>query len=115
MILRKLKVVGYYHDSQARVLYLTNSNTVKYDLIKGSANISVYPKDKTASIEYFRGLNINVEDSYAKARETYMASIKDSIVITLIIAGVILLISLVEIFLMVRSSFLSRVKEVGAF
>lgn len=110
---KKLKVVGYYHDSQNRTLYLTNLNTVKHDVITKSANISVYAKDKAASIEYFRSLNINVEDSYAKARETYVTSIKDSIVITLVIAGIILLISLVEIFLMVRSSFLSRVKEVG--
>lgn len=109
----KLKVVGYYHDKEARIMYLTNLNTVKYDLITKTANITVYPKDKTTSIDYFRSVDINVEDIYAKERETYMNSIKDSIVITLVIAGVILLISLVEIFLMVRSSFLSRVKEVG--
>ncbi len=110
---KKLKVVGYYHDKQNRTLYLTNLNTVKYDLITDSANISLYSKDKASSIDYFRSLGVNIEDSYAKSKEKYINSIKDSIVITLVIAGVILLISLVEIFLMVRSSFLSRVKEIG--
>ena len=43
----------------------------------------------------------------------YIDNIKNSILSSLVLAGIILAISLVEIFLMMRSSFLSRVKEVG--
>ncbi len=110
---KKLKIVGFYQDKQNRNLYLTNLNTVKYDLITKSSNIVVYSKDNASIIEYFRSMNINIEDSYTKDRANYINSIKDATTITLIIAGIVLLISLVEIFLMVRSSFLSRIKEIG--
>ena len=46
-------------------------------------------------------------------KKKYQEENKDSLKSTLIVCSVILIISLLEIFLMIRSSFLSRVKEVG--
>ena len=112
---KKLKVVGYYHDNRNRSFLLVNNNTVKYNLITNSENISVYSKNRNETINYFKDKKINIEDSYLKAKEEYKKSIKESVVITLVVAGVILSISLVEIFLMLRSSFLSRIKEVGIY
>ncbi len=112
---KKLKVVGYYHDNRNRSFLLVNNNTVKYNLITNSENISVYSKNRNETINYFKDKKINIEDSYLKAKKEYKKSIKESVVITLVVAGVILSISLVEIFLMLRSSFLSRIKEVGIY
>ena len=42
-----------------------------------------------------------------------MSDIRDSLNSKLLFSGIILVVSLVEIFLMIRSSFLSRVREVG--
>ena len=56
---------------------------------------------------------MNIEDIYETDKDEYVRSIQESIKSSIIVAVVILAISLVEIFLMIRSSFLSRVKEVG--
>lgn len=110
---QKLKVVGYYKDREDRNLNLVSPNTTKYKLITDSTNITVYPKNSDEVINYFRDKNINIEKSYDKAKSDYIKTVKESIIATLIVAGIVLLISLVEIFLMIRSSFLSRIKEVG--
>ena len=59
---------------------------------------------------------INVKDTYGQSEKEYKKEKWSSIFSTLILAGVILAISLTfEIFLIVRASFLSRVKEVGVY
>ena len=50
---------------------------------------------------------------YEKDKKDYIEDKKDAIKSSVIFAGVILAISLVEIYLMIRSSFLSRIKEIG--
>ena len=56
---------------------------------------------------------MNIEDIYQTDKDEYIRSVQESIKSSIIVAVIILAISLVEIFLMIRSSFLSRVKEVG--
>ena len=46
-------------------------------------------------------------------KEIYIGKNRDSLVSSIVLALIILTISLVEIYLMIRSSFLSRIKEVG--
>jgi len=41
--------------------------------------------------------------------------LKDNIIQSLIVSGILLAISFVEIYLMIRASFLSRIKEVGIY
>ena len=48
-----------------------------------------------------------------KERQAYIHERKDQLTSALVVAGIILLISLIEMYLMLRSSFLSRIKEVG--
>ena len=50
---------------------------------------------------------------YNYDKEIYMGKNRDSLVSSIVLALIILTISLVEIYLMIRSSFLSRIKEVG--
>ena len=111
---KQLKVVGYYESKTNRQDYLVNSNTVKYNVISKNNGFMVYSKDKyTVMNELQNNYQLNVIDRYEKDKETYLNSKKDEIKSTVIFAGVILVISLIEIYLMIRSSFLSRIKEIG--
>lgn len=110
---QKLKVVGYYDSKYGNDEYYANKNTVKYQLIEKSQNITISAKDKQKAMEYFISEKQNIEDIYQKDRDAYITQIQPKIIASLTVSGVILLISLIEIFLMIRSSFLSRIKEVG--
>lgn len=109
----KLKVVGYYHSNTDLDLYLVNENTIKYNLILTTDDLTLYSKDKNETINYFKENGFNVVDSYEQGKEDYINNIKNSIISKLVFSGIILVISLIEIFLIIRSSFLSRIKEVG--
>lgn len=112
---KKLKVSGYYKDANDSDFMLVNSNTVKYNVIRGKANITVCPKDKKAALQQLNDEKINVKDTYGQSEKEYKKEKWASIFSTLILAGVILAISFIEIFLIIRASFLSRVKEVGVY
>lgn len=109
----KLKVVGYYESKENLNDFFTTNNTIKYKVIQDSKNLTIYPKDKTKVMNYFKEQGKYIEDTYNKDRERYIASNKEAIISSIILASIILAVSLIEIFLMMRSSFLSRVKEVG--
>lgn len=114
---KKLKVVGYYknlNDSNYEIL-LTNNNTIKYDLITKANKISVFSKNNKEVINKFHDKKINIKNSYDEAKSIFIYERRDSVKNTLIVSGVILGISLIEILLMIRSSFLSRIKEVGIY
>ena len=109
----KLKVVGYYESNFGKTEYYANANTVKYQLIENSKDIMIYPKDGSQTINYFANNKMNIENVYNNDKAEYIESIKSQIIASMTVSGVILIISLLEIFLMIRSSFLSRKKEVG--
>ena len=112
---KKLKVSGYYKDANDSDFMLVNSNTEKYNVLRGIANITVCPKDKKAALRQLNDEKINVKDTYGQSEKEYKKEKWASIFSTLILAGVILAISFIEIFLIIRASFLSRVKEVGVY
>lgn len=112
----KLKVVGYYTSKDQIDTYFVNANMIKMLLITDSSDISVYSKDKDTVLEKARTeFKINIKDSYQASRDEYVKSQKENIKSAVISSGIIIAISLIEIFLMIRSSFLSRVKEVGIY
>lgn len=112
----KLKVVGYYSaDSKMANKYYVSANTFKYDTIVESSGMMIYAKDKMSTIEELRSLGYNAQDNYQVLKDKYIRKLKDSIIQSLIVSGVLLTISFVEIFLMIRASFLSRIKEVGIY
>ena len=111
---KQLTVVGYYDSKTNRQDYLVNNNTVKYAVISKNNGFTIYPKDKYTVMDKFRNeYRLNIIDRYEKDKQTYINNKKDEIKSAVIFAGVILAISLVEIYLMIRSSFLSRIKEIG--
>jgi len=110
----QLTVVGYYESQTKKQDYLVNNNTVKYNVISTSNGFTIYPKDKEAVINKFKNdYHLNIIDVYEKDKQDYLKKKQDEIRSSVIFAAVILAISLIEIYLMIRSSFLSRIKEVG--
>lgn len=112
---KKLTVVGYYYSFHNEQSILVNNNTIKYLTITRKEDLNIYSSDKDSSLNEFRQLGVNINDNYTKSRNDYINDKKESINGVLLVSGIILIISLVEIFLMIRSSFLSRIKEVGIY
>lgn len=110
---RKLTVVGFYTSANYYEYNLVNINTVKFNLIDTKENIMIYSTDKDKTLNDLRNMKYNIADSYESSKETYKNEMKDTINSRMLVAQIILGISLIEIFLMIRSSFLSRVKEIG--
>lgn len=112
---KRLKVVGYYSSRYGYDYYFTTNNTMKYKLITNKSNLMVYANDKKKAMKDLKNININSKDSYVKSKNEYINSRKNEINNAILISIVIVIISLVEIILIMRSSFLSRIKEVGVY
>ena len=112
---RNLKVSGYYSDAQDSDFMLVNANTVKYNVVSTTSNITISPADKDQALKWFEENGVNAVDDYAESEQNYRDEMWSSIFSTLVMSGVILAISFIEIFLIIRASFLSRVKEVGVY
>ena len=111
---KKLKVVGYYDSKTNSNAYYVNNNTIKYDVITKSNGMMIYPKNKAEVYDKLKNeYKINVVDQYEKDKDNYISNRKETTKNSMIFAIIILAISLIEIYLMIRSSFLSRIKEVG--
>lgn len=108
----KLKVVGYYKSVSENGL-LVSENTIKNRLILTSDKFVISSSDKDSTINELKISKYNVVDTYKDSLSNYKRSIEESNRNKIIYSSVIVIISLIEIYLIVRSSFLSRVKEVG--
>lgn len=108
----KLKVVGYYKSVIESGL-LVSENTIKNRLILTSDKFVISSSDKDSTISELKTSKYNVVDTYKDSLNNYKRSIEESNRNKIIYSSVIVIISLIEIYLIVRSSFLSRVKEVG--
>lgn len=111
----KLKVVGYYTSSDDINSYFINDNTTKYKLIENKNNMIIYTDKKDKVINDFKALDKKVKDVYQADKDNYLKENKESMTSSIVVALIMLGISLVEIILMTRSSFLSRIKEVGIY
>ena len=108
----KLKVVGYYKSGSESGL-LVSENTIKNGLILTSDKFVISSSDKDSTISELKTSKYNVVDTYKDSLSSYKRDIEESNRNKIIYSSVIVIISLIEIYLIVRSSFLSRVKEVG--
>ena len=110
----KLKVVGYYtSDSADDDTYYVHADTIRADYISKQKNFTAY-SDSASLLKTMlskEGLSSKVND--ARDKKAYINERKDQLTSAIIVAGIIMFISLIEMFLMLRSSFLSRIKEVG--
>ncbi len=110
---KKLKVVGYYETKENINYYFVNEKMILYRKILKNNSFSIFTDNKKEVLEETVSYNYNAVDSYQKSKNDYITSKKETIKATVASAIVILIISLVEIYLMMRSSFLSCIKEVG--
>ena len=111
---RKLRVVGYYtSDAADDDTYYVHHDTIDADYIQKQKSLTAYADDprKLKSILDKEKMSSKINDS--KDKKTYISQRKDQLTSAIVVAGIIMLISLIEMFLMLRSSFLSRIKEIG--
>ncbi len=113
----ELKVVGYYGINSNIDFngYFVNENTKKYNMIEEAKSITISTNDKEKVMANFLEEGIELTDVYEDNKNEYLFGLKLFILISLSICGCIFVVSLVEIILMMRSSFLSRIKEVGIY
>lgn len=109
----KLKVVGYYYSNYEDDSYYVNSNMINYLILKSHKGFTIYSKDKNKIIDKLVSDKYNAQDVYKMHRDEYINTNKTSVKNSLIISGILLIISFVEIFFMIRASFLTKVKEIG--
>ena len=82
-------------------------------MISKAKQYTICTFDKDTLVSELQHEGYTVFDCDQKARETFDEERKEQVRTVTIIGAVILGISLIEMFLMSRSSFLSRIKEVG--
>ncbi len=104
------KVVGYYEGDITAML--TDEFTILKYLVNEHNELSINTSDKEAVVNK---IGVNAKDSYEYSKDKYEESLARTTSVILAISLIVLSISLIEIFLMIRSSFLSRVKEVGIY
>lgn len=110
----KLKVAGYYTSEEINGKFYVNNNTIKYRLIGELENMTVKAAgDKEQTIEALKNYGVKSRDLYKYQKTKYRKSQLAMVRAFLIVGAIIIIISLIEVFLMMRASFLSRIKEVG--
>ena len=82
-------------------------------MLSKKKTFSVYSEDPAALKTALEGMELTAKVNYDRDRTSYLKQMRKTFRSSLIVAGIILLIALIEMFLMLRSSFLSRIKEVG--
>lgn len=112
---RKLKVTGYYADDYYSDYMLVNEKMVKYNLVKTKNNVTLSPYNKEAALSMLKFEGVNVKDTFEESKEHYIKQKWASMKSMLIMAAIILIISFIEIYLIIRASFLSRIREVGIY
>ncbi len=109
-----LKVVGFYQSDTTDDIYYVTANTVYLDYVGSVKQCSVYTsQDVSKMSEKLQAEGYSVEINSVRDKDKYLSQMKSTLKASLAVAGVLLLISLVEMYLMLRSSFLARIKEVG--
>ena len=109
---QSLWIVGFYRSSSENRVFVTDE-CYRYKYLASTSQMTICPENKEEVMAFYQGQNKEITDIYAKDEQEYRSGISESVKKTMITAAIVLAISLVEIFLMLRSSFLSRVKEVG--
>ena len=113
---KKLKVVGYYvTKNNDNNILIVNSKMITYTLFDNNSTMTLATDNKDELVSKLQEKDYNAINSYDKNRNDYIKENKASVNSIIVFTSVILAISLIEIYLMIRSSFLSRIKEVGIY
>ena len=110
----KLTVVGHYDSDEVQGKFFVNNNMIKYRLIGESENMTVKAAgEKEDTVNALKEYGVKARDLYKYQKSKYRKSQLSTVRAFLLVGGIIIIISLIEVFLMMRASFLSRIKEVG--
>lgn len=111
---KKLRVVGYYTSAnQEEDSFFVSKHTVELNNLYKNNKVTVYAKDTAAVSGKLEDAGYSPVMNFEHEKNAYIEVQRKSLKGALILAGIILLVSLIEIYLMLRASFLSRIKEVG--
>ena len=110
---RNLVLVGFYESPRNEQTYYVNESMINVLNIAKLKDFTVYPKDEKAFRSALNEMEIKYKKTYDASKETFKKRQLKQTRSSIIIACVLLGISFLEIFLMIRSSFMSRIKEVG--
>ncbi|MBR3785771.1 MAG: ABC transporter ATP-binding protein/permease [Firmicutes bacterium] len=111
---KNLVVCGFYTSRRGGgdKVYVS-SKTALYNFFGTQKHLTICPEDKDAAFAQLSEAGVKVKDPYADSKKAYIDSIKKQVLATIWVAVILLLVSLIEMYLMLRASFLSRIKEVG--
>lgn len=107
-----LVVVGYYKSDTVFENLISYSTLEEY-LYSNNNYIIVSSNDKDKTITTLKKNNITSIDLYDDNYKEYISDKKNSLNSTLTVTSVIFIITLCEMFFVIRASFQSRIKEVG--
>ncbi|MBR4830654.1 MAG: ABC transporter ATP-binding protein/permease [Bacilli bacterium] len=110
---RNLVLVGFYESPRNESTYYVNENMINVLNICKLKDFTIYPKDEKAFVDEIKNMDIKYKKTYDASKESFKKSQLKQTRSSIIIACVLLGISFLEIYLMIRSSFISRIKEVG--
>lgn len=111
---KSLVVCGFYTSKRmGEDKIYVSSKTAAYNFFGTQKHLTICPIDKDATLAELSAADVKVRDPYADSKKEYIDSIKKQVLATIWVAAILLLVSLIEMYLMLRASFLSRIKEVG--
>lgn len=108
----ELTVVGYYKSNDIN-FNLVDESSIKQYAFDTSNTFIISSSKKTETVKSLRDSGILANDLYDKNFKEYDNGRKDSMNSSIISTSVIIVITLFEIFFVIRSSFQSRIREVG--
>lgn len=108
----ELTVVGYYKSNDIN-FNLVDESSIKGYAFDTSNTFIISSSKKTETVKSLRDSGILANDLYDKNFKEYDNGRKDSMNSSIISTSVIIVITLFEIFFVIRSSFQSRIREVG--
>lgn len=108
----ELTVVGYYKSNDIN-FNLVDESSIKEYAFDTSNTFIISSSKKTETVKSLRDSGILANDLYDKNFKEYDNGRKDSMNSSIISTSVIIVITLFEIFFVIRSSFQSRIREVG--
>jgi ABC-type antimicrobial peptide transport system permease subunit len=110
----KLKICGYYTSDTVNGKFFVSGNTIKYREIRNHDYMTVKAAgNKEETVSAMQSYGVKARDLYKYQKSKYRKSQLTTVRAFLLVGAIIIIISLVEAFLIMRASFLSRIKEVG--
>lgn len=108
----ELTVVGYYKSNETSY-YMINEETIKDYTYDVSNSYIISSSNKSDTLKKLKDSGIMATDLYERNYSEYENNRKESINSKIVSTSIIIIITLCEVFFVIRSSFQSRIKEVG--